>query len=112
MTGFPEVARHLDPDDHFTSVAFGPNGHLFITGKEDGHARIWETESGKLQKDIPMFREGSCGGIAFRPDGTAFAATNGSEVRSWSLSGDRPLGPPIPSLIGDAKAVPPNRSTY
>ncbi len=104
MTKFPEVARHLDPDDQFVSAAFSPDGHLFVTGKQDGHARIWETESGKLQKDIPMFREGSCEAIAFRPDGTAFAATNGSVVRSWSLSGDRPLGPPIPSWIGKAES--------
>ncbi len=112
MTKFPEVARHLDPDDHFVSAAFSPDGHLFVTGKEDGHARIWETESGKLRKDIPMFREGSCDAIAFSPDGTAFAATNGSEVRSWSLSGDRPLGPPIPSWIGKALSPYEARVTF
>ncbi len=55
-----------------------------------------------------MFSDGSCDDIAFSPDGTAFIATNGLEVRSWSLSGDRPLGPPIPSLIGNAKVVEPN----
>jgi WD40 repeat protein len=108
IINFPETARHLDPDDKFVSVAFSPDGHLFVTAKQDGHARIWESESGKLRKDIPMFSDGLCDGIAFSPDGTAFIATNGLEVRSWSLSGDRPLGPPIPSLIGKAKVVQPN----
>ncbi len=50
MINFPETARHLDPDDQFVSVAFSPDGHLFVTGKQNGHARIWESESGKLRE--------------------------------------------------------------
>jgi len=96
MISFPDAAGHLTPDDSFICAAFSPDGQKMATGKQNGHVRIWETASGKLLGDISVFDDGMVDHLTFAPGGHALSATNGREVRSWSVVGDRPLGPPIP----------------
>ena len=92
---FREAARHVDGDAYFATAAFGADGRFLATGDHDGVARIYETPSGKLLHQLTLFRNGGCQRIAFRRDGSALASTNGAEIRTWSLTAKRELGPPI-----------------
>ena len=43
---------------------------------------------------MSLFKEGGCQRIAFSGDSAAFASTNGSEIRTWDITGKHMLGTP------------------
>lgn len=69
----------------FDSVAFSPDGKTLANGSRDGTIRLWNMDSGKIEKKL-IEHQGFINGLAFSPDGTLLAS--GSEdglILVWNL---------------------------
>ena len=81
------------------SLAIRPDGKVLLTGCQDGHARLWDLEGGKLQKQLKL--ASAVAGVGFSHDGKHFmTVTNRNdsagkyrgEVQLWEAA----VGEPVP----------------
>jgi WD40 repeat protein len=76
-------------------VAFSSDGRMFATGSGDGHARVWDTSTGLLVRDIPhedLFGpEDSVEQVAFHSKGDVLFTSSSSPVHwsAWDISSGR-----------------------
>jgi len=69
-----ESVRSWTGDDiDINEVAFDPTGDLLATGGDDGHLRVWRTESGEEVWAVPF--DGEVWAPSFSPDGDLVAAS-------------------------------------
>lgn len=62
-----------------TSVTFSPNSQLVASSSHDGTVRLWNAQSGKLQKTFVLSEGFGCiGDVAFSSDGRHLATANGN----------------------------------
>jgi hypothetical protein len=86
------------------SVAFSPNGKLFVSAADDGRVKIWNFDGHAITPAGPVLTElGPVYAIAFSPDGSTLAVgyDGGADlfaVGTWGMSGS--LGG-ISSLVVD-----------
>jgi WD40 repeat protein len=73
-------------------VAFSPDGRQLLSGSMDRTVRLWDTQTAE-QRPLPgldafkvMVR-----GVAFQPDGKAFATVSHRMVQRWEAGTGRPL---------------------
>lgn len=97
-------------DADVTDVAFSPDGSRLATSGADGVLRVWDTDTGDLQAEVPG--RGEVWGISFSPDGARVAAAWQEEalVRVHDLTDGAPdleIGALIPQQPGDSTAFDP-----
>jgi len=62
-----------------TSVSFSPNSQLVASSSHDGTIRLWNAQSGKLQKAFVLSEGFGCiGDVVFSSDGRHLATANGN----------------------------------
>ncbi len=94
---------HLEGDgnsQHYSGIAFSPDGSLFATGDPLGNVLVMDAASGELLATLPGHQR-NIGQIAFSPDGRRLI-TGGSDgmIRLWSL------GASVPSAIITQMSLP------
>jgi len=81
-----------------TSVAFSPNGKIFITGDRRGGVKLWDVASGQIvntlkEKDMRMSSHNIVYSVAFSPDGLyAVAVGDFGAPRLWEVSTGKIVG--------------------
>jgi WD40 repeat protein/DNA-binding SARP family transcriptional activator len=98
-------------DADINDVAFSPDGSLLATTGDDGLLRVWDPDTGDLQRELSAGNE-QVWAPSFSPDGTRVAAAwvNDGTVRILDLTTDeRPLTIPAwtPNLA-DSMSFSPN----
>ncbi len=70
------------------SAAWSPDGRQVITGSLDGSARIWDAESGELDRVIPAHASNEyIHGVAWSPDGEQVAtASDDDTAKIWDAA--------------------------
>ena len=88
------VGEARDLEKPLTSVAFHPDGAVFLTGSADKTARLWDA---KTMKEIgrPCPHKATVQGVAFRPDGKAFVTLAHQTTQLWDTATQKPLGKPM-----------------
>ena len=76
------VIRHVSD---ITAVAYSHDGKRLISASHDYTVRVWDADTGKLI-GTPLLQNGWVQAVAFHPDSTAFASSDGSGVRTWRLA--------------------------
>ncbi len=81
LTGHPTAA----------AIALSPDGKTLVTGGRDKAIKVWDVETGELQKTLQS-DSGAIASLAVSPDGKAVVSGSGDRmVRIWDLtSDDRP----------------------
>ena len=88
MTGEQKQALkgHRDSVD---GLAFSSDGQTIATGSDDGTVRLWNAESGDLERKLEGHTAAAVKTVAFSPDGRMLASGGGG-ISLWDVStGDR-----------------------
>jgi len=87
-----------------SSMAMSPNGRLLACADASGEVRLWTT--GDPLRALPKLvgNGGNVNAIAFSPDGTKLATTDGEAVNLWSTATQRKISRISPG-IGELDAV-------
>lgn len=90
------------------AVEFAPDGQTVATDGEDGTARLWSVQDGRLLGELPSGRRKAVGHpLAFAGDGAVLATVSGSAVQLWDTAARTPRGGP---LLGHEGTV--SRATF
>jgi WD40 repeat protein len=112
----PAIVQHpirrfepSSPRAALTGAAFSPDGQAIATASFDATVRVWEVESGKLQRVIEPKTEPAPGpalGVTFSPKGTyLLTAWADGKLRLFRRDGDDPT--PIATWPGSAFRLTP-----
>jgi len=72
------------------SMAFTPDGRLGASAGLDGVVRVWEVESGRICREVPVAGIGiNC--VTFSADGGKLASGGGGAARVWDVASGREL---------------------
>lgn len=76
------VARRATDASRYR-VAASPDGHLLVSGTQDGHVEVWDAQTGAVLRSLPA-DDGPTLGVAWSPDGTLVASTGfDGQVDLW-----------------------------
>ena len=88
---FSYVAGHAD---WVTSAAFSPNGHMIVSGSNDGTIRLWDLAGNPIGSPFQGHSD-SVISVAFSPNGQTIASgSSDGMIRLWDLAGN-PIGNPF-----------------
>jgi len=82
------------PPASLTSIAFSPDGKLFVSAGGDGTVRLWEASTGKPIGQPLTGHTSYVLGLAFSPDGKTIASAGDRTVRRWEASNGKPIASP------------------
>ena len=83
------------PPASLTSIAFSPDGKLFVSAGGDGTVRLWEASTGKPIGQPLTGHTSYVSGVAFSPDGKTIASAGDDRtVRRWEASTGKPIASP------------------
>ncbi|MDR3218191.1 MAG: hypothetical protein LBU22_04295 [Dysgonamonadaceae bacterium] len=83
-----EMIRTYQSDEKINGMALSPDNKRIITIINSCQLAIWDVESGKLLRNIPVSAEMPLFHILFAPDGTSFAVIWGAQegIKIWNTS--------------------------
>jgi WD40 repeat protein/serine/threonine protein kinase len=98
----PPAWRRIHPGNYTWSASLSPDRARFVTGGEDGVARVWDSATGRPTAACRGHRLKVLS-VAFRPDGrrVVTASADGS-VRQWDPATGRETVPPYERHTGEA----------
>lgn len=70
-------------EDLATSICFSPDGQLVASGSWDRTVKLWDAQTGKLNKSLP--HDDQVYAIAFSPEGTLLATAGQKSVSLWNV---------------------------
>jgi WD40 repeat protein len=73
----------LKAKSEINALAWSPDGSRIATAGSDGSISVWETDSGKLSKEVGSGAALMAGGMSFSPDGKLFGALKDNSVTIW-----------------------------
>jgi WD40 repeat protein/serine/threonine protein kinase len=77
-------------DDYVFNVSYSPDGRTFATSSQDGTARVWNAETGRLIHELRGHSPDICWRVAYRPDGTMLASCGRDKtVKLWDAASGR-----------------------
>jgi WD40 repeat protein len=86
-----ELVRSFEQDAPVTAVAVSEDGTLLVSGAADGTARIWDVNTGALQRQFEASRT-RVTGVAINPDGSLVStASAAGTTRIWDVDDGRLL---------------------
>ena len=94
-TGRPEGDPHDAHQEAVASATLSRDGHLLVTGGNDGSVQLWDADSGQPRgaRVTPNDRPGDEWSVAVSPDGRHVAAVGSLDgIRVWDVDPLRPLG--------------------
>ena len=99
----------IDTDSVVIDAGYSPDGTRIATAEEDGHARVWNAETGSLISEFTGHGKHSVLAVDFSPDGKTVASTatgDAAAARLW----DAATGTEIRALVdpdarGDAPMI-------
>lgn len=71
-----------------TGIALSPNGETIVTSGVDGTVRLWNPQSGsvdKIEPDVVLRRQRPSVAVAYSPDGKLFAAGGSDAITLWNV---------------------------
>jgi WD40 repeat protein len=84
--GTTRILRDVDPSEQIRHIAFSPNGKFLVGGSENGKIRIWNVNTGNVERSFAA-HTAKIQGLEFNPDGTLLAsASEDSTVKLWDVS--------------------------
>lgn len=84
-----------DRKESLRSVAFHPDGQIFLTGGGDKMARLWDANTAK-EIGKPCEHKAIVNLVRFRPDGKKFVAiADNRTAQLWDTATQEPLGKPM-----------------
>ena len=72
-TEIPQLVPQVGHSESINAIAFSPNGRMIISGGRDLGIKIWEPDSGRINRTI-RGHKGEIFALAFSPDGKMFAS--------------------------------------
>jgi WD40 repeat protein/serine/threonine protein kinase len=82
--------KRVGSEEQINTLAFSPDGTLLASGSHHQAVKLWDVASGKelrtLQGDAMVWS------VAFSPDGTRLASTDGRMVKLWDVASGKELG--------------------
>ncbi|HPF39737.1 MAG TPA: dockerin type I domain-containing protein [Phycisphaerae bacterium] len=94
--------RRWSPGQSFPSVCYSPDGVWLASGAEAGGVKVWDVQSGSLVRNLSAV--GPCRDIAFSPDGTRLATTNGAGILIWN-TGDWSVDQTLTGAAGTVSSL-------
>ena len=87
----PELILPVGHKDNVKSADFSPDGNLLLTSSWDNTAKLWDTKSGKLLRNIAGHKK-QLNGAYFNKDGTKFLTYGWDHsVKIWETSSGKLL---------------------
>ena len=87
----PELVVQTGHSNHFTSVAFSPDGKTIACGSEDGTIELWDAARGLLLRTFAG-HTAYVASVTFSPDGKTFASSSRDcTVKLWDAATGRLL---------------------
>ena len=95
-----------DTTSGITSLAFSPDGKLFVSGINNGTVVFWDTTSGEIIGQPLTGSGGDISDLAFSPDGKLLASgsTNGNIIL-WNVGTREPIGDALKGYTGQIYAI-------
>lgn len=85
------IIAGLDRQSAVLAVTFSPDGRLIATGAEDHVVRVWQRDTGRLERRL-QGHSSAVTAVAFSPDGAIIAsASNDRTARLWDAASGRLL---------------------
>ena len=89
--GDGELAVLSGHADNVVSIAFSPDGLLLAAGDKTGAVKLWEVESGKVQRQWQVHTE-MVAAVVFAPNGRSIATGSyDGSIRLWELESGKRL---------------------
>ncbi len=86
VTGWRLMYNLRGHTDQVRTAHFSPNGKMLATASLDGTVRLWDMETGRAIRTLPVGDE-RCTGVAFRPDSKQIATgCHDGTVKVWEAA--------------------------
>jgi WD40 repeat protein len=99
MEANDELRTLIDPGGKVRTIAVAPDGRTVVTGSEDGIARLWDLDSGRVRATLD--HDARLVAVRFAPDGrrlVTFSSGYGDPVEGVQSTDGPPPPPGVPAV--------------